>query len=443
MRTAFCILVALNFAAGAGAGTVFATPHAKLIYEWQEALSIALRELNTFHQDEALRHITGDNPPRSSRALAIVNLAIFEAANGITETYRPFTSLRRDSTEPISIEAAVRAAAAETLRGLFGTTGTELAARRPERSAEDSEVLRYEPIEDLIDRTWESQQDHLERQYSPAEIAAGTAWGTEVARYILNTRREDGSHRSGSYEYRLDQDGDPLAGTYITDKYTPDADNPPTEPGWAAVTPFAITELAAVTDQLPGPPIIDWTPGSRWMADLDEVRVLGDRRRYDPQNYEEGVLPADLEHQRRTAFFWSQKGLAEDGSKSSAFPTVTPPGQWNDAAVRLAQEHDLDIDEAARLLALLSVAGADAMIAAWKVKYDHAFWRPIHAIRYGDDALEDDRWRTFSSFRAAAEEAAMSRLYGGIHFRSANRDGLLLGELIAERVYAERFRPRR
>lgn len=497
VRKAFCILFALIFAAGTGAEAVFATPRSQVIFDWQEVLSVALRELNTFHEDEALRPITGDNPPRSSRALAIVNLAIFEAVNGVTKTYHPFTTLRWDSAEPISIKAAVRAAAAEALRGLFGTGGTELAARTPEGFAGRSEILRYEPIEDLIDRTWQSQQDHLDRQYSTAEISAGTAWGAEVARYILNTRRADGSHLPGSYEYQLDQDGNPLAGSYITDKYTPDADNPPTEPGWAAVTPFAITELAALTDQLPGPPPIDWDPGSRWMAELKEVLVLGDRRRYDPRNYAEDVLPAGLEYQRRVAFFWSQKGLAEDGSKSSAFPTVTPPGQWNGAAVRLAQEHDLNIDETARLLALLNVAGADAMIAAWKVKYDYAFWRPIHALRhggeavdnpvdadwipliptsehpeyvsghsatsgaaarilalffgtdskqvtfYGDDALEDDRWRTFDSFRAAAEEAAMSRLYGGIHYRSANRDGLLLGELIAERVYAERFRPRR
>src|SRR5262249_42190225 len=139
------------------------------------------------------------------------------------------------------------------------------------------------------------------------------------------------------------------------------------------------------------------------------------------------------------------------------------------------------MEDNARLFALLNLAMADAAICAWDAKYNFDFWRPVTAIRNGDldgnpATRADPTWnsfivtppfpdyvsghstfssaaatvltmfygtdkipfssasdflpgvsRSFSSFSAAAEEAALSRLYGGIHFRSANEDGLQAG----------------
>jgi hypothetical protein len=48
--------------------------------------------------------------------------------------------------------------------------------------------------------------------------------------------------------------------------------------------------------------------------------------------------------------------------------------------------------------------------------------------------------RSFTSFSAAAEEAAISRLYGGIHFRSAIENGMVQGKLIGQKVCGLRFR---
>ena len=129
---------------------------------------------------------------------------------------------------------------------------------------------------------------------------------------------------------------------------------------------------------------------------------------------------------------------------------------------------------------------ADAAICAWDAKYAFHFWRPITAIRNGDTddnsaTLADSEWspfiatpafpeyvsghsafsgaaarvltsfyggdavsfsigsdfvadvkRQFHSFSEAAVEAAVSRLYGGIHFRSAIQDGLTAGLQIGE-----------
>ena len=114
-------------------------------------------------------------------------------------------------------------------------------------------------------------------------------------------------------------------------------------------------------------------------------------------------------------------------------------------------------------MALLNVAMADAGVAAWDAKY--AYWspRPENAIR---DLGLDRRWNpylvtpffpayvsghaTYSGaagevlahlfpgeaplFKAKAEEAAMSRMYGGIHFRSDSEVGLRMGRAIGRRV---------
>jgi membrane-associated phospholipid phosphatase len=144
------------------------------------------------------------------------------------------------------------------------------------------------------------------------------------------------------------------------------------------------------------------------------------------------------------------------------------------------------VDQNARLFALLNIAMADAAICAWDAKYIYDFWRPVTAIRNGDAdgnpaTIADPTWtsfivtppfpdyvsghstfsgaaskvlaaffgtddvafttgsdflpgvtRQFTSFSAAASEAALSRLYAGIHYRSANEDGLAAGLEIGE-----------
>jgi membrane-associated phospholipid phosphatase len=139
---------------------------------------------------------------------------------------------------------------------------------------------------------------------------------------------------------------------------------------------------------------------------------------------------------------------------------------------------------------------ADAAICAWDAKYAFNFWRPVTAIRNGDqdgnaDTDPDTTWssfiatppfpdyvsghstfsgaastvlalfcrtdtvafttgsdflpgifRSFPSFSAAAAEAAASRLYGGIHFRAANDDGLQAGIGIGQRAFGEHLKPK-
>ena len=144
--------------------------------------------------------------------------------------------------------------------------------------------------------------------------------------------------------------------------------------------------------------------------------------------------------------------------------TATPPGHWNRIALALARSRGLSLRAAARLFATLNTAQADAFIAAWDAKY--AYWaeRPVTAIRRDLDrewsaylptpafpgyvsghsttsgAASEVLARFFPArarkLRAWAEEAAASRLYAGIHFRSDNEAGLRLGTQLGDLVVA-------
>jgi hypothetical protein len=217
----------------------------------------------------------------------------------------------------------------------------------------------------------------------------------------------------------------------------------------------------------PGPPALTST---RYAADVNEVKQLG-----------AATNSTRTAEQSMIALFWA------DGAG-----TETPPGHWNSIAQDVGAAQGNTLEDNARLFALLNLAMADAAVCAWDAKYAFNFWRPVTAIRNADtdgnaDTEPDTAWRSFiatppfpdyvsghstfsgaasvvlatfygsdniafttgsdalpgversfTSFSAAAAEAADSRLYGGIHFRSANEDGLHAGIAIGH-VAAENF----
>lgn len=174
--------------------------------------------------------------------------------------------------------------------------------------------------------------------------------------------------------------------------------------------------------------------------------------------------------QRTIALYW-----ADNAGESG-----TPVGHWTSIASQMVSQRDLSAAEAARVVMLTAVAQADAFIASWGYKYTHNLLRPRMYIRrvidpewepliptppfpeypsghstqsaaaattlagvLGDGAFDDSTSisighavRRFPSFMAAAEEAGMSRIYGGIHFDVGNRSGRDLGICIGQRVLA-------
>src|SRR5262245_20576848 len=154
-----------------------------------------------------------------------------------------------------------------------------------------------------------------------------------------------------------------------------------------------------------------------------------------------------MDEQKRIADFWA------DGAG-----TVTPPGHWNAIAVDLLAGARLSTLRAAQLFATLNTAQADAFIACWDAKFTYWSLRPVTAIR----RLIDANWLPYiatppfpsyvsghattsgaastvlagffperaAELAALADEAAASRLYGGIHYRGDNVVGLGLGRRI-------------
>jgi membrane-associated phospholipid phosphatase len=188
------------------------------------------------------------------------------------------------------------------------------------------------------------------------------------------------------------------------------------------------------------------------------------------------------EEQRTIARYWADSAVA----------TGTPPGHWVAIVGQIARNEGLSLMVAAEGYARVGLAVADAFIGCWRAKYTYTLlrpetyitrfidpaWLPLlitagfpsytsgHATQSGaaatvltdlfgvqpfTDTLHQDHQlepplapRRFDSFDEAAEEAALSRLYSGIHYRFDNDQGLAqgwcIGQAIMDRVHFTRER---
>jgi membrane-associated phospholipid phosphatase len=398
-----------------------ATPsaHADVVTDWNTAALNAIRAAKT-------------PPPRASRALAILHASIYDAVNGIDrthETYLVQSAVPRSALK----EAAASAAAHRVMVALFPT--------------------HVEALDALHAATLAAIRDTPHKR-------SGVAWGEAVAGRILLSRAADGS------DAPLSAPSGSGPGAWVA---TPPGFTAYVLPQWGFVAPFAMPTSASFRPF--GPPTLD---SAQYATDFNEVKALG-----------AAVGSARNADQTVIALFWA------DGAGKE-----TPPGHWNSIAQDVAAKRGNTVDQNARLLALLNIAMADAAICAWDAKYIYDFWRPVTAIRNADSdgnpaTVADSTWtsfigtppfpdyvsghsafsgaaatvlamyygtdsisfgtgsdslpgvtRQFASFSAAANEAAVSRLYGGIHFRSANDDGLAGGIAIGEWAITHVMRPK-
>ncbi len=271
-------------------------------------------------------------PARSSRAMAIVHIAVFDAVNAIGGEYRGYTDLPR-APRGTSMEAAVAQAAHDTLVALYPSQAPVGDAVL----ADDLAVIRDGPAK-----------------------AQGIRLGQRAAALILALRAHDGSLYT---EPRIGTDfitGD-APGQWRQDPIS----QIPIALGayWGRVRPFVIP--SAVRFRVPPPPDL----GSEEYAEAyDEVKRLGG----------DGIVtPTErTEDQTIAATYW-----AYDGTPS----LCAPPRMYNQIVVHIFdQMGSSNVVEFTRLLALSNVAMADAAIAVWESKYHYNFWRPITAIRESD-----------------------------------------------------------
>jgi hypothetical protein len=233
----------------------------------------------------------------------------------------------------------------------------------------------------------------------------------------------------------------------------------PLLPDWGKVRTFAMPNGA--TCGLQPPPAYSEDKNSEFYKEANEV--------YETVNH----LNAE---QRAIARFWSDDPML----------SPTPPGHWISIVWQILERDKADIDRATEAFALLGVAVADGFIGCWDAKFKYDYIRPLTFINkqidpkwqallitppfpeypsghstqsaaaavalthlFGENFAFTDATheadglipRKFDSFWAAAEEAGISRLYGGIHFRSAIKVGLDQGRCVGE--YAAKLKTRK
>jgi hypothetical protein len=387
---------------------------ADVVTEWNQRAQQALLTANA-------------SPIASSRVLAIVQVAVFDSVNGIERRYTPI-HVDFDAPPGASRRAAAIQAAYATLVKLFPSQKTNLDAARE------------------TSLTSIASDDAAEDSQS---IVRGIEWGQLVADDILLWRSTDG----------LTPAPPPFLGGMGLGQWrpTPPLFLPGAVPQFATMTTWALKSQSQFRPA--GPPALT---SEQYAEDLNEVKLIGDKF--------SATRSAD---QTEIAVFWNGN----------------TPAYWNRIATSVAAERHTTLSENARLLALLNVAMADAVIACWDAKYTFVFWRPITAIRLastdGNPATtEDSAWtpllvtpnfpeypsghatvspaaaavlgtyfgndadftlssetlpgvvRSYNSFTQAADEAFEARIYGGIHFRSACRDGRATGIQVGSFVMA-------
>jgi hypothetical protein len=383
-----------------------------LVVQWNRTLLVIVR---TPGAQPATVHPT--------RSFAIMHAAIYDAVNAIDRTHRPYLVRLSGVPRDASQEAAAAAAAHEVLVALYPGFKAALDAQLQQSVAQ---------IPDGNDKV------------------EGIRIGQTVADRILALRSNDGSNAK-PIPY--------VFGTAPGD-YQSTPPNFPAQPQfthWSRVTPFA---LERANQFRPGPPPA--LTSDTYSDAFNQIKSLGIAN--------STTATAD---EALTGRFWN--GAIQN--------------YWNEIAQTLSLSHSLTTAQNARLFALLDLSLADDVIAFYDAKYTYNFWRPVTAIRAADagtnpETVADPNWlpevgktapdpsypgahaiisaaaaevlisfferdhaefnvtsevlatvqRSFTSISAAAEEATLSRIFGGQHFRFDLTTGQRLGRDVADLV---------
>jgi len=359
-----------------------------------------------------------------TRSFAMMHAAIYDAVNAIDRSHSLYLIDVADVSKHASQAAAAAAAGHEVLLALYPNFKTTLDA-------------------DL--------QQSLANIGSGKEVNEGLRIGQEVGNRIVALRSND----------RSDAPAIPYVFGPAPGDYQSTPPNFPKQPqftNWSHVTPFALGNAAQFR---PDPP--PSLSSDVYQDAFNETKSLGIANGT--------AATADL---ALTGHFWN--GAIQN--------------YWNEITQTAAIDFGLTTPQSARLFALLNLSFADSVIAFYDAKYTYNFWRPITAIREATAAIDpktlpDANWlpevgnttpdpsypgahavisaagaavlisffhrdqlkfqvtsevmpgveRTFDSFSDAAQEATLSRIFAGVHFRFDLTRGQRLGRQVAGFVF--------
>ena len=382
-----------------------------------------------------VRHTATYSPPVASRAFAYLGVTVYEAVasgssklqslsgqlNGLTEVTQRKAGVVYDEA------AVLNGALAYAAQNFFSNTGPT-GQRAMAATAVDI-------------------QKRVAAGVPHKTMKRSTAFGETIAKHILDWSMNDGGAHVENLGFPETYELNKQPGHWVPTN-TQDLQQRPLLPKWGENRPFAMPKGTSCT--LPPPLAYSEDKASPFYAEAKEV--------FDTRNN----LTAE---QKIIARFWSDDPML----------SPTPPGHWVGIALSIFERDHLSIEKRVDVLARLGVAVADAFIGCWQVKFQYDLLRPITYIR----KLMDPKWdallitppfpeypsghsvqsgaaaavltavfgehfafedsvhekdglgvRKYPDFWSAAQDAAMSRLYGGIHFRAAVERGLDQGRCI-------------
>jgi hypothetical protein len=357
----------------------------------------------------------------STRNFAILHAAIYDAVNNIEPKFSPYLVRLPDVPRSASKIAAADVAAHDVLMFLYPAFQASL----------DTEL----------------QQDLAQLPDNERKVD-GRAVGQAVASQILAARSADGANVIPPPYVPGTQPGD-----Y---QLTPPNFAPADFTQWSKVTPFALQQANEFRPS--PPPALTSAPYSEAFNEVKDLGFIDSTTRTTEQT--------------EIGQFWN--GNIQDF--------------WNEIAQTAALAHHLNLEHSARLFALLNISLADTTIAFFEAKYAYNFWRPVTAVQLADtdgnpQTDPNPTWlplvkktapdpsypgahsaiskagatvlsfyfgdqftfdvtseslagvtRHFSNFSGAAEEAGLSRIYAGQHFRTDHNAGKTLGRKVAESI---------
>lgn len=326
----------------------------------------------------------GFNPFQAIRGFAVLGAAQYNAAVAAEAS--------RDREGKPSVRAAVSGASVVVLTYLF---------------PQDAGALAGQFADFLASPIWPGEDN--------ANQPAGEAIGRNVGQGLVARATTDGFF--GAWSGTV-----PVGPGIWFSSATPPA--PPVGPQFGQARTYFL--LAGNQFRPPPPPAFG---SAEFLAGLAEVRQFSDTRSHE---------------QDSLAKFWNvPPGLG------------TPPSYWNKAAADLAVQYHLNERQAAHLLAVVNMTGFDAIVASHDAKYTYWLVRPTQADPGITLAVPLPNFPSYPSNHASlsaamaavlgstfpaeqerlaalADQAALSRVYGGIHYRFDGEAGLTLGRKVAD-----------
>ncbi|MCJ8164581.1 vanadium-dependent haloperoxidase [Pontibacter sp. E15-1] len=306
----------------------------------------------------------------------------------------------------------------------------------------------------MFDAYEEELYEKYRKMGVPEDVfARSIRYGQAAAKSIIAYASEDGYKQTRGYRHNVSQ----AEGHWVP---TPPAYMDAIEPNWNKLRPFVIDSCSQFAP--PKPVAYNPTPGSDFYKEVMEV--------YD-------ATTNMTKEQREIASFWDCNPFVmhTTGHVMYATKKITPGGHWLGITGLATRKANADMMQTLEAYTRVSVALADGFISCWDEKYRSDKIRPESVI----NALVDEKWvpllqtppfpeypsghsvisnaaavvltdlfgpsfafadstevtyglpvRSFTSFEAAAEEAAISRLYGGIHFMPAIVNGAAEGKQV-------------